>query len=229
MRATLRLPAVVGVLERIATVGAIEDAAAMAQVKARRSVEGRDLSGRERAELSAAAPLAVARDVGELLYVLARGSGARTIVEFGTSLGFSTIHLAAAIRDAGHGIVITSELHEGKARQAERNLAEAGLGDLVEVRVGDACATLANLSQPVDLLFLDGWNELYLPVLDLLAPQLGRDAIVIADLSANDPASEAYAAHVNDAANGFVSICLPLDDGVILSMRSDRQADDVSP
>ena len=54
-------------------------------------------------------PLAVSRETGALLYMLARSSGARTIVEFGTSFGISTLHLAAALRDNGGGRLITSE------------------------------------------------------------------------------------------------------------------------
>lgn len=55
------------------------------------------------------APLAVSPETGRLLYMLARSSGARAIVEFGTSFGISTLHLAAALRDNGGGRLITSE------------------------------------------------------------------------------------------------------------------------
>ena len=48
-------------------------------------------------------PLAVSRETGTLLYMLARGANARNIVEFGTSFGISTLHLAAALRDNGGG------------------------------------------------------------------------------------------------------------------------------
>src|SRR6201996_8126564 len=48
-------------------------------------------------------PLAVSRETGALLYMLARGSRAKNIVEFGTSFGISTLHLAAALRDNGGG------------------------------------------------------------------------------------------------------------------------------
>jgi hypothetical protein len=50
-------------------------------------------------------PLAVSRETGRLLYMLARSCRARTIVEFGTSFGLSTLHLAAALRDNGGGEV----------------------------------------------------------------------------------------------------------------------------
>src|SRR5262249_56006347 len=66
-------------------------------------------------------PLAVSRETGALLYMLARSCGARTIVEFGTSFGISTLHLAAALRDNGGGHLITSEVEPSKATRARDN------------------------------------------------------------------------------------------------------------
>jgi len=112
-------------------------------------------------------------------------------VEFGASLGISTIHLAAGLKDRGRGSLITTEIHPVKASALSANLSEAGLGEIVEARLGDALETLRSLPGPVDLLCLDGWNELHLPVLQLVAPHLSPDALVIADLSAGDPDARA--------------------------------------
>jgi predicted O-methyltransferase YrrM len=79
-------------------------------------------------------PLAVSRETGTLLYMLARSCGARTIVEFGTSFGISTLHLAAALRDNGGGHLITSEFEPSKVARARDNLTTSGLIDLVEIR-----------------------------------------------------------------------------------------------
>lgn len=62
-------------------------------------------------------------------HLTARALGARTIVEFGTSFGLSTIWLAAAVRDNGGGRVVGTELVPEKAEQAARNVADAGLAD----------------------------------------------------------------------------------------------------
>ena len=123
----------------------------------------------------------VDRPSGRFLYNLVRTQGSRTVVEFGMSFGISTIHLAAAVRDNGSGRVITTELDAGKVRRATSHLAEAGLLDVVEIRHGDALETLRDLEGPVDLVFLDGWKVLYLPVLQLLEPQLRPGAAVVAD------------------------------------------------
>jgi len=53
-----------------------------------------------------------------LLYMLARGCGARNIIGFGTSFGISTLHLAAALRDNGGGRLVTSEFEASKVARA---------------------------------------------------------------------------------------------------------------
>ncbi|HEY4098797.1 MAG TPA: class I SAM-dependent methyltransferase [Baekduia sp.] len=219
MTSTLRTDAVVGVLDRLVAAGLREDEPGKERVVRRETELGHKVYGRERAELYGTAPIAVTREVGELLYVLATAAKARMIVEFGASVGFSTIHLAAAARDTSDATVITTELDERKAQLAHENLAAAGLADLVDLRVGDAQTTLADLSAPVDLLFIDGWNDLYLPILALVEPRLRPGALVIADLSAGDPSCEAYRTHVEDPANGYFTITLPLDAGVTVSTR----------
>jgi predicted O-methyltransferase YrrM len=88
-------------------------------------------------------PLAVSRETGVLLYMLARSCAARMIVEFGTSFGISTLYLAAALRDNGGGRLITSEFEPSKVARARDNLTAGGLIDLVEIREGDALQTLS--------------------------------------------------------------------------------------
>ncbi|MGY4436837.1 putative O-methyltransferase YrrM [Bradyrhizobium sp. F1.13.1] len=112
----------------------------------------RDLYGRLKD-----APLAVSRETGHLLYILARSSRAKAIVEFGTSFGISTLHLAAGLRDNGGGRLITTEFEPSKAARARENLAAGGLLDLVEIREGDALKMLrVDLPDTIDLVLLDG-------------------------------------------------------------------------
>jgi predicted O-methyltransferase YrrM len=209
------------VLERLRRQAEVEDPPAKARVRARERELGARVYGRERAAVyGPAASLAITPEVGELLYVLATARQARTIVEFGASLGFSTIHLAAAARDTGAGArVISTEIEPDKAEIARRNLAEAGLDDLVDLREGDALETLRDVDE-VDLLFLDGWNNLYIPVLDLIEPSLSPAALVIADLSEGDPEQVPYCVRMHDPAGGYVSVTIPLDAGVVVSSRA---------
>ncbi|MFY1826633.1 O-methyltransferase [Myxococcus fulvus] len=161
------------------------------------------------------APLAVSRETGLLLYMLARSSGARTIVEFGTSFGISTLHLAAALRDNGGGRVITSEFEPSKVSRARKNLEAGGLADLVELREGDALKTLAlDLPAQVDLLLLDGAKALYPDILRLLEGQLRAGALIVADNADDSPE---YLARVRDPRNGYLST--PFAEDVELSIR----------
>jgi predicted O-methyltransferase YrrM len=161
-------------------------------------------------------PLPVSRETGALLYMLARGSGARTIVEFGTSFGISTLHLAAALRDNGGGRLITSEFEPSKVARARANLTAGGLIDLVEIREGDALQTLsADLPETVDLLLLDGAKALYPEILDLVESRLKRGALIIADDADHSPD---YLARVRSPANGYLSV--PFGGDVEVSMRT---------
>jgi predicted O-methyltransferase YrrM len=160
-------------------------------------------------------PLAVSRETGTLLYMLARSSAARTIVEFGTSFGISTLHLAAALRDNGGGHLITSEFEPAKIARARKNLADGNLIDLVEIREGDALQTLrVDLPETIDLLLLDGAKALYPEILDLVESRLRPGAFIVAD---NADYSPEYLAHVRSPANGYMSV--PFVDDVELSMR----------
>jgi len=146
--------------------------------------------------------MAVSPEEGRLLYLLARGSGAQRIVEFGASFGVSTTYLAAAARDNG-GRLITTEAHPGKCAATRGALAEAGLADIATVLEGDARETLADTEPGIDFLFLDGWKSMYLAMLELLEPKLADGALIVAD-NIDHEGARAYADRVrtNDA---FVS------------------------
>jgi predicted O-methyltransferase YrrM len=102
------------------------------------------------------------------------------------------------------------------------SIEEAGLSDLVEIRQGDAFQTLARV-KGVDLLMLDGWKPLYLPLLKQLEPALSPGCLIIADDVISLSAKLApYLAYVRDTANGYVSCEIPLDDGVELSIRGEQ-------
>ncbi len=161
----------------------------------------------------------VTRSQGHMLYLIARSIAARRIVEFGTSFGISTLYLAAAIKDNGGGIVIGTEIEPSKHAKAEEHLREAGLDAFVDVRLGDALQTLANVEAPIDMVLLDGWKDMYLPILKLLAPKLRPRAVVLADnIYTFKKALRPYVEYVQSPANGFVSSTLDISDGFELSV-----------
>ena len=157
---------------------------------------------------------------GTLAYMIARSIGARRIVEFGTSFGISTIYLAAALRDNGGGVVIGSEMQPSKLERARAHVAEAGLGDVAEIRGGDARETLKDPGGTVDLVLLDGAKQLYLEMLELLTPQLRTGSVILADnILIFRRALRPYVEHVQDPRNGFRSVTLFLGSGTEYSVR----------
>jgi predicted O-methyltransferase YrrM len=160
-------------------------------------------------------PLAVSRETGALLYMLARSTNAKTIVEFGTSFGLSTLHLAAALRDNGGGRLITTEFEASKAARARQNLIDGGVDDLVEIREGDALQTLAtDLPDEIDFVLLDGAKALYPEILALLESRLKHGALIIAD---NADYAPDYLGHVRSPMAGYLSV--PFGEDVELSMK----------
>jgi len=159
--------------------------------------------------------LPVSRETGSLLYMLARGCAAKNVIEFGTSFGISTLHLAAAVRDNGGGRIVTTEFEQSKVSRARKHLAEGGLLDLVEAREGDALQTLSDdLPDTVDLLLLDGAKSLYAEILALVESRLRPGAFIVAD---NADFSPEYLEHVRSPGSGYLSV--PFAADVELSMR----------
>ncbi|MER5640336.1 class I SAM-dependent methyltransferase [Kitasatospora sp. NPDC002227] len=171
----------------------------------------------ESVELTTDALLPVQPKVGQFLHHLVRTLRPARVVEFGTSYGISTIHLAAALRENGTGSIVGSEMNARKVAEARKNLAAAGLADLVEVREGDARETLADLDGPVDFVLLDGWKELCLPLLEILAPKMRPGTVIVADNLSMMP--QEYLDVVRAKGGDYVSIDLPLGEGIELTTR----------
>jgi predicted O-methyltransferase YrrM len=174
------------------------------------------LTALERANARQDAYMPVSAEGGQLLYALTRAARPQTVVEFGTSFGISTIFLAAAVIDNGTGRVVSTELSPAKIRAARENLHQAGVDGPVTVLAGDARETLADVPGPIGLVLLDGWKDLYLPVLHLLEPRLAPGALVIADDSSFASVAD-YLAYVRDPAHGYVTVSFPVEDGMEIS------------
>jgi predicted O-methyltransferase YrrM len=122
----------------------------------------------------------VSPNEGRLLYVIALMCGAGKILEIGTLGGFSTINLARALPAGGR--LTTLEYSPKHAEVARANIERAGLSDVVEVRVGAALDTLAEIERagegPFDLFFIDADKATYPAYLDW-AIRLSRPGSVI--------------------------------------------------
>ena len=212
-------PAVQTLLERLHSLADARDDSIVQQVVGDGSGM-KSVSSEQKAALLSDALLPVSPDAGRFLYGVARSIKAKHIIEFGTSYGISTIYFAAAISDNGGGRVIGSELSSIKVAKATQHLAEAGLSQFVEIRAGDALETLRHLDGPVDLLFLDGWKELTLDVLKLVAGNLRPGSLVLADDVQLFPEAMApYLDYIRTPSNGYISAMLPIGDGIEYSVK----------
>lgn len=163
----------------------------------------------------------VHREQGAFLYLLARSIRAKTIVEFGTSHGLSTIYLAAAIRDNGtDGQVIGTEFVPEKMAQAQRNLEETGLARFARIQGGDARQTLRDLPHGIDLCLMDGFPPYSLEVFRLIAPRLRKGAVVVVDGTdtLREPQAD-FLAYLSDPQNGFRYTELAIGDGTGLAIK----------
>ncbi|HZC92658.1 MAG TPA: class I SAM-dependent methyltransferase [Mycobacterium sp.] len=201
MTITLQERRVAAALDRMYT----ESREQMSQLRAQRPDMSPARTIQERADAMSEFYIPVTPEAGRLLYLLVRATRPATIVEFGMSFGISALHLASAVRDNGAGRVVTTELSETKIAAAKQTFSETGLDDLITVLEGDALSTLANLDGPVEFVLLDGWKELYLPVIKLLEGRLTPGALVVAD---NTEMADArpYLDYVRNAENGYVSV-----------------------
>jgi caffeoyl-CoA O-methyltransferase len=164
----------------------------------------------------------VSRNEGKLLQLLAEIAGARRILEIGTLGGYSTIHLARSLPQAGS--LVSLELDERYAGVARENVREAGLEHTVEVRVGDAKASLARMVEegegPFDLVFIDADKGSYPEYLEWALRLSRPGSLILADNairggSVLDPEDEsARATHdLNEALAGdprLSALVLPL-------------------
>jgi predicted O-methyltransferase YrrM len=167
----------------------------------------------------------ISKRQGALLYLIVRAIQARRIVEFGSSFGISTIYLATAVLDnidsnsGSRGEVIGSEMEPHKHTVAMQNLEAAGLSGIAKILPGDAIETFQTVEAPIDLVLLDGWKELYLPVVKLLKPKLRPGAVVMSDnIFTFKRALRPFLEYMQSGKNGFVSSTLRISDGFEFSV-----------
>jgi len=160
---------------------------------------------------------AVGPETGQLLNILAKSLTAPTILELGTSFGYSGIWLAEAARAKG-GRLITMEYHGYKSDHARAQATRAGLADYIDFMTGDALEMIPTLSTGVDFVLVDMWKDLYAPSLELFYPKLNPGAIIVADnmLRPGDEGVKLYARAIR-AKLGITSVVLPVGTGIEVS------------
>jgi predicted O-methyltransferase YrrM len=172
-------------------------------------------------------------ETGRFLAVLVRALDPRTVLEVGTAIGYSTLHMAEAL---GSGRIVTIERDAARAEQARDFLGRAGVGERVEIVEADAMQAIDDLPGPFDLLFLDASKDEYADYLRLAEPKASERALLVVDnlLMSGDVALEddseanwrpeslaaarAFNAELVDSERWLGSV-LPIGDGVGFAAR----------
>jgi predicted O-methyltransferase YrrM len=171
-------------------------------------------------------------ETGRFLAVLCRTLDP-VVLEVGTAIGYSTLHMAEQLE---RGRVITLEVDPERARQARDLLGRAGVADRVELIEGDARETIADVSGPIDLLFVDAAKDEYRTYIELAEPKLSERAVLVVDNllmsgevalppdaeTAWRPQSLAAARALNEdlvASDRWLACVLPVGDGIAFASR----------
>jgi predicted O-methyltransferase YrrM len=157
-------------------------------------------------------------ETARLLSILARSAKARCALEIGTSNGYSTIYLAAAVAETG-GRVISIERNPDKQAMARENLARAGLLDYVDLRSGDATTVVRELAGPFDFVFFDADRISAPEQVRLLIPKLAPAVLLLADNVLSHPDEIAGYLAAVARLEGFDHMVLPVGKGLSLAYR----------
>ncbi|MHA1942658.1 MAG: O-methyltransferase [Candidatus Hodarchaeales archaeon] len=139
----------------------------------RKEGSGMQIAAKERS-------LAIPRSEGKFLYILARSMKAKRIFEIGTSFGYSTLWLAAAVHEE-NGKVISVDVLPEKIQRASENIHKAGLKSSVKLIQGDAREILKKLKEPFDIIFLDADKRDYIDFIKLSLKKLRIGGVILSD------------------------------------------------
>jgi predicted O-methyltransferase YrrM len=162
------------------------------------------------------------RPTAELLYVLLQASRRKHVLEIGTSNGYSTIWISAALKHCSDAAFISIEISEEKLALARKNLARAGFDRRVDLKQGHATEIVAGLKGSFDCVFFDADRFSAPEQVRLLLPKLSDDVLLLADNALSHPDEiSAYRAIVEQLP-GFVWTLTPVGKGLHIAWRSQR-------
>ncbi|UWG99319.1 O-methyltransferase [Dehalobacter sp. DCM] len=137
------------------------------------------LSQMEQTALAETIPV-VTPAVGHFLQLLVKTAGAKTILEIGTAIGYSTIYLARGAMETG-GKVHTLDMNKHRLERAKEYIHAAGLDSVVTFSCENALTFLPKLTDPMDFVFLDAAKGEYPEYLDLITPHLVSGGLLVVD------------------------------------------------
>ena len=161
-------------------------------------------------------------DTARLVYILARSSGAKRVLEIGTSNGYSTIWLASAVAPNG-GRVTSIDLSAEKQGMAHENLQRAGLLESVELVLGKAGTIVKELVGPFDVVFFDADRLGAAANLEALMPKLAPSVLLLADNVTSHPDEIAGYLTVMKKLEGFEHVVVPVGKGLSVAYRGQQR------
>ncbi len=159
----------------------------------------------------------IPRTTGVLLFMLAEMNSVQNGLEIGTSLAYSTIWLAAAIAANG-GTLHSCELFPAKLTLARRHILASGLQN-IHILEGDARATLADWSSPLDLVFLDADPQNYGEYWELLSPSVESGGLLVMDNAIDHGRLTSPLIDRVRADRAWKIWILPIDHGLLVAQR----------
>ncbi|MGD0715918.1 MAG: class I SAM-dependent methyltransferase [Gaiellaceae bacterium] len=154
---------------------------------------------------------------GRFLFSLVAPQADCEVLEIGGSRGYSTIWLAAGVRNLGDR-VLSLEHDPRKIEAWRRNIAEAGLDEWAELAAGDAFETLARIDDVFDVVFIDAEKDDYEALFALAREKVEPGALVVADNVLSHAETLAAYSAARQADPTLVSVTVPLDRGLELSV-----------
>ena len=157
-------------------------------------------------------------ETAALLHILVRATHRQSILEIGTSNGYSTIWLAHAMR-AGNGRLVSIERNPVKLEMARENLQRAGLLNSVTLLEGEASDVVRTLRGPFDCVFFDADRISAPKQLEILMPKLVPDVLLVADNVLSHPEEVADYLNAVSGLIDFSSVTVPVGKGLNIAYR----------
>jgi caffeoyl-CoA O-methyltransferase len=163
--------------------------------------------------------LAVSEEDGRFLRLLVTSSGSKRALEIGAASGYSAIWIGLGLRETG-GRLVTIEYDPQRAKEAQANIAKAGLSDIVQVVPGDAFAAIPGIQGQFDFVFLDAWKRDYQRFFDIVYPRMpGRGLFVAHNVLNKKSEMGDFLTTIETHPNLFTTIVAPSGEGVSVSVK----------
>jgi predicted O-methyltransferase YrrM len=161
-------------------------------------------------------------ETAALLHILVRSTHRQSVLEIGTSNGYSTIWLTHAMRAGSKGRLVSIERNPAKLEMARENLQRAGLLNSVTLLEGEASDVVKTLEGPFDCVFFDADRISAPKQLEILMPKLAPDVLLLADNVLSHPGEVAdYLSSVSGLAD-FSSVTVPVGKGLNIAYRQGK-------